>query len=378
MTDDHRDLGPTPLPVMVDALSLSSVAAGSGIGTYTRNLLHALALRTDLAVSALVGSGVTLPENVRGVPVRRCSKRPRAEVIEHSIRLPADLARSRRGEPTVFHNPTFHAPLGIGRPWVQSLHDVIPLVFDYPDLSALRKRWRRFGPRYRRADAVIAVSRHAADEGIRLLGLDPGRVYVAPHGVGPEFIPGSSDESDPTDRPYLLVVGEFSRRKGFGEAFEVMDRLVEAGFPHRLVVAGRIHDWGRAELAALRARSRHPERIEIRGFVPDLVRLYQQASVFLMPSRYEGFGLPVLEAMACGLPVVGFANSAIPEVVGDGGILVPDGDVDALAAAVRQALTDPSLAEELAERARCRAGGFSWGRSAGIHADVYRLVAGGR
>ena len=90
------------------------------------------------------------------------------------MRLPVDLWRGRPAG-SVFHNPSFHAPRGVRAPWVQTLLDVIPLVFDAPDQAALRARWHRFGPRYRNADAIVAISQHAADEGVRLLGLDPGR-----------------------------------------------------------------------------------------------------------------------------------------------------------------------------------------------------------
>jgi glycosyltransferase involved in cell wall biosynthesis len=256
---------------------------------------------------------------------------------------------------------------------VQTLHDVIPLLFDSPDTAALRARWKRLAPRYRRASAVIAISEHVASSGVTTLNLDRDRIHVAHHGVSPAFRPGAGGPSDP---PYLLVVGEYSRRKGYAEAFAVMDALADAGYPHRLVVAGRIHEWARPEVESLRNSARHPDRIDLRGFVPDLVPLYQGATGVLMTSRYEGFGLPVLEAMACGVPLVAFANSAIPEVVGDGGLLVADGDVMAMTAAARQIIDTPALAQEWRERGLIRASRFTWERSAAIHAEVYRLAAG--
>jgi glycosyltransferase involved in cell wall biosynthesis len=155
-----------------------------------------------------------------------------------------------------------------------------------------------------------------------------------------------------------------------------MDALADAGFPHRLLVVGRIHPWAQTELEALRASARHPERMELLGYVPDLVPLYQRASAFLMSSHHEGFSLPTLEALACGTPVVAFANSAITEVVGDGGQLVPDGDVVAMTAAVRRVLENPSAAAEWAERGAGRAAAFSWASCAEVHANVYHSVAG--
>jgi alpha-1,3-rhamnosyl/mannosyltransferase len=356
---------------VIDAQALSSDAAGSGIATYTGNLIGALATRLDVELVALSASAVALPERVTRAPFHRFSRTPRAELIEHAIRMPLELRRVR-DDGTVFHNPVFHAPLGVRSPWVQTLHDVIPLVSSSPDVEVLRARWKRFGPRYLKADAIIAISNHAASEGIRVLGLDPSRVHVARHGVDPSFVPGSVGPSDP---PYLLVVNEFSRRKGFGEAFAVLDTLVDAGYPHRLVVVGRIHDWGREDVTKLMAAVRHPERIELREWVPDLVPIYQSASGFLMTSRYEGFGLTPLEAMACGVPVVAFSNSAVTEIVDGGGQLVADGDVVAMVAAVRKVLDEPSCAVEWSQRGVERARAFTWAASAAIHAEVYRSVA---
>lgn len=369
---------------MIDASALSSVAADSGIGTYVRNLLQALAAAPDLkvSVSALAEPAVVLPDGIgRRTIHRRVKRRARAEVIEHAVRLPWD-DRRRRASGEVFHEPAFHAPWGVRGPKVQTLLDVIPLVLDEPDLAVLRQRWRRFGPRYRQADAVIAISRHAADEGIRSLGLDPERTFVAHLGVDPAYrpdpSPGSGDSlgGQAGGPPYLLVVGEYSRRKGFREAFAVVDGLADAGYPHRLLVAGRFHDRGADELLTLRADARHAERIELMGHVPDLLPLYRGAAAFLMTSRYEGFGLPALEAMACGTPVVAFANSAVAEVVASGGRLVPDGDVPGMLAAVRCLLDNPPAAEELRQKGLTRASEFTWARSAAIHAEVYRSVAG--
>ncbi len=356
---------------MIDAQTLSSVAKGGGISSYTRALLAQLAARPDMTVSALADAGVALPEGVTRIPLHRLISQPRLESVEHALRVPLDVRR-HRPPGAVFHNPSFHAPRGIRAPWVQTLLDVIPLIDDAPDLAVLRSRWKRFGPRYRDASAIIAISRHAADEGMRLLDLDARKVTVAHLGVDPKFCPSAEGPADP---PYLLVVSEFSARKGFAEAFAVQDALVDAGYPHQLVVAGRVQPWAKDELARLHARARHPERIEIRGFVPDLVALYQGASGFLMSSRYEGFGLPPLEAMACGVPVVAFANSSVTEVIEGGGQLVPDGDVEAMTAAIRHVLDDPRFAAEERQRGPARAAQFTWERAADIHAEVYRSVA---
>lgn len=356
-------------PVWLDATQLTGQSAWSGIGTYVRNLLEGLAERSDVSVKALATSDVILPSSIERHKVTRWSREGRLAVLEHESRRVIEV---RRRGGAVFHNPNPHAPAMCPSPWVQTLHDVIPLVYDDPTMAALKKRFQRFGPRYRRADAVLAVSRHAADEATRLWGLDPSRIEVVHHGVSPRFVPGQEGPADP---PYISVVAEFSPRKGFEFAFQVIAELEAAGYPHRLVVAGRIQDWYRTAFDALMAEAPAPNRIEMLGFVDDLPRVYQRATVHLVTSRYEGFGFPVLEAMACGVPVVSFANSSLPEVVGDAGILVPDGDVTAMVAAVRDLLDNPAKRAEGAEAGLRRAGQFSWEASAAGHAEIYNRVA---
>lgn len=355
--------------VLVDASALGGPSASSGIRTMTRGLLGGLVAEGSFDITAIVTPGVQLPSGVKRQEVHRVAPRGRAELMEHALRLPLEL---RRTHTQVFHEPGFHAPWRVDRPYVQTLFDVIPLVLDDPDLAALRRRWRRFAPRYRQADAVIAISRSAADDGIRWLSLDPSRIEVAHLGVGPTFHPGPRG----ADPPYLLIVSDFSRRKGFAEAFEVVARLAEHGHPHRLKVAGRVNPWSRRDLEATMAASRRPDLIDHLGFVDDLPALFRSASLFLCSSRYEGFGLPALEAMASGVPVVAFANSAVTEVVADGGCLVPDGNVAAMADAAHLLLASPGAWGDARGAGLERAARFTWSASARVHAEVFSSVVG--
>jgi glycosyltransferase involved in cell wall biosynthesis len=359
----------TAAEVLFDANQLSGQLGWSGIGTYERHLLAALAGRGDVRVTALARDDAELPDGIARRRIRRFLTEGRVASCEHETRRAFEL---RRAAGVVFHNPSIHPPLVVRRPWVQTLHDVIPLVYDDPSLAVLRQRFRRFGPRYRRADTVIAVSRHAAGEGARWFGLDPARVEVVYHGIGPEFTPSGDQPADP---PYVSVVGEYARRKGFDKAFEVVAAMADAGLPHRLVVAGRIQVWLQEEFERTLRAAPRPDLVEVRGFVPDLVEVYRGAAVHLMTSRYEGFGFPALEAMACGVPVVAFANSSLPEVVGDAAIVVPDGDVPAMAAAAIRLVKEPALRAEYSQAGVERARQFSWEASAAAHAEIYRRVA---
>lgn len=364
----------TPPAVVIDATNLHNIAAGSGIGTYTHNLVWYLAGRPDLRVMALCDRAQDLPDGVERFAVRRSAERPRAELIEHAVRLPVEL-RLRRPPGAVFHNTGFHLPPAVPHPVVQTLHDVIPLVTPDPDQAALRARWRRLAPRYRRADAVIAVSRYSADEGIRVLGLDPRRVHVVHHGVDPAFHPVPRAGTTGDRPPYILMVAAYSQRKGFPFALAMIDELADLGYPHRLLIAGKVHPWGRDEVKSLVNGVRHRDRVEMLGFAENLPQLYREADCFIMMSRMEGFGLPCIEAMACGTPVVCFDNTSLPEVAGAAARLVPDGDGWSATAAVRSVLDSPALAEEMSAKGLAHARTFTWAASAQAHAEIYLSVA---
>jgi len=359
--------------IVVDARRLGEGSAFRGIGTYVRNLLAAVVEVDALEVAALATPETPLPPGVRRVPIHRIG-RGRLLTPEHSLRLPTDL---RRSGAAVAHSPALDPPRRSPVPWVQTVHDLIPLAFDDPESAIERRRWRRFGPRVLRAAAVITPSRYSGDHAVDALGVDPERVHVVPHGVEPQFHPGP-----PTvlgDAPYVLFVGAWGPHKGYAQAMEAVAGLGDAGYPHRLVIAGRQDEWMRAQVQQVVDRARRPDLVDVRGYVDDLAALYRGAAALVVTSRYEGFGLPALEAMASGTPVVAFANSAIPEVVGDGGTLVADGDVAALVRAVRAVIDDAEVRLSHVERGLRRAAQFSWRRSGEAHVAVYvEAATGGR
>ena len=356
--------------MLADGRELTGMGRYSGLGTFTRRLLGALSRQGSVEVRALTTDPGAVPEGVEPVRMWRRFDERRRSIYEHEALISLDVLRCRSD---VVYSPVLNGVPFTGRPYVQTLHDVIPLVLPDPDLWQLRRWWTRWARAYRRADAVVAVSRYTADEGIRLLGLDASRIHVAHNGVSAEFSPRPSGEPD--EPPYVLLVSEYSARKRYGDAFDVIGALAAAGYPHRLKVAGRVQHQFRDEVDELVRRAPRPDRIDMLGFVDDLPELYRGATAFLCCSSYEGFGLPVVEAMASGIPVVTYANSSLTEVVGEAGMLVPDGDVGAMIDATRVVLHDRSRWSELRAAGLARARAFSWDTCASVYADVFAGVA---
>jgi glycosyltransferase involved in cell wall biosynthesis len=367
-----------PLSLLVDGRHLSGFGATRGFGRYLRSLLAELAQDPRLNVEVLVDeAGVAaVPPGARAALVRRRVPGRFAD-LEHRVRLPLDIARHRS---TLFHSPAAEPPRSCRRPWVQTIHDV-PLSFPDADLEAELLEWRRRRHRVPHANGVIAVSRYVADRATTILELDPERVYVAPHGVDPVFRPGPDRGvgGAPGTDPYVLVVGEYGHHKGYAEAFATIGALADRGLPQRLVVVGRLAPWWKPVVDGLIANSPHPERIEMAGLAGDeeLAGWYRGADALIVTSRAEGFCLPVIEAMACGTPVIAFDNTALPETVGDGGQLVPDGDIRAMASALEALVSDQVRWRAASEAARRRAVEFSWEACASIHVLAFEKAARG-
>jgi glycosyltransferase involved in cell wall biosynthesis len=353
---------------LIDGYSLSDASQTRGIGTFLKQLLAGLAGEPGLTVRVLAEPGVQLPVGVSRVTMRRPVPR-RFRSITHDLLLPAEL---RRGPRDVVHSPAQHPPRSSPAPWIQTLHDLTPLTWPHPLLAPERRRWIRVGARLQHAAAVATVSRFSADQAIHHLGLDPRRLEVIPLGVDPAVFRPRRDPEE--DSPYLLHVAAWGPHKGFGEAMAVIARLADHGLPHRLLLAGPQDRWMRSQIQATIAVSPRPERVEAAGFVQDLPSTYSGATALLMTSRCEGFGLPALEAMACGTPVVAFANSSLPEVVGDAGLLVPDGDIEAMTRAVRELVDSPGRRQELVAAGLARAAGFRWGAMVSAYRELLESV----
>jgi len=221
----------------------------------------------------------------------------------------------------------------------------------------------------RRARAVIAPSEHARREIVELLGIPDQRVHVTPEACGREFRPVAAAERAEALRraglegPYVLSLGNLQPRKNLARLLEAWRRLRDAGCldGHRLVLAGGAHGK-REPVARLVAEAGLGDTVVLPGYVPqaDLPGLYSGATAFVYPSLYEGFGLPVLEAMACGAPVASSGAASLPEVAGDAALLFDPLDAEGIAASLGALLADEALRAALAARGFSRAANFSW------------------
>jgi glycosyltransferase involved in cell wall biosynthesis len=219
-----------------------------------------------------------------------------------------------------------------------------------------------------------------------LLGAPPERVAVVPGGVEPSFRPIDDPAAlrdvrrryDLGEAPFILTVGVIEPRKNHRLLFEAYRLLrQQRDLPHRLVVVGR-KGWLWEEILEVAESSPYRDDIKLVGFVADedMPALYSAATAFALPSLYEGFGLPPLEAMACGTPVVVSNTSSLPEVVGDAGLLVEPTDAAALAAALELLLLDEPLRADLRVRALARAATFTWPAAAARLLAVYAQLGG--
>jgi glycosyltransferase involved in cell wall biosynthesis len=237
-----------------------------------------------------------------------------------------------------------------------------------------------------RADYILTDSGNTRNDVICLLDADPERVFVVPGGVDPMFAPANEESIAQVrgfygvDRPYLLSVGVIEPRKNFPRLIEAYTRFrVRTGLDYQLVIAGG-KGWLSDETFRQAERSSFAPDVRFTGYVPDeyLPALYSGAQVFAVPSLYEGFGLPVLEAMACGAPVVCANTSSLPEFAGEAALLVPPDDPDAIADALERVCEDGVLRESLRQRGAERARDYQWHRSAERLLKTYEHVAAQR
>jgi glycosyltransferase involved in cell wall biosynthesis len=212
-----------------------------------------------------------------------------------------------------------------------------------------------------------------AGEIVAHFGIDPARVRVIPPGI--DIPPGEAPATADRKSPYLLGLGTVEPRKDFPGLVAAFDQLAGEYPQLELRIAGP-PGWGEDDLARAVARAAHGDRVHRMGWVDDVGAVLAGAAAFVYPSRYEGFGLPPLEAMARGVPVVATAVGSLPEVLGDAALFVPAGDPAALAGALRQVLGDAALRHRLIVAGRTQVAKYSWPAAVDALVATYREAAG--
>ena len=318
-----------------------------------------------------------VPLRQDGGPGGRVLRGLRRELLYFPLELPR---RARQLGLDVLHCTAAVAPVRSSVPTVITLHDVLGLEHPEWFTRALALHSKLvLAPAVRRASVVLVPSTYTRDRVVDRLRVDPQRVRLAPLGIDERFSPGEPRnglrERFGLAGPFVLTVGTLQPRKNIEAALNAFERLVASGAEHRLAIVGG-RGWRDEPLAELIQSSPAAERIVMTGRVTDddLIGLYRAADVFVFPSRYEGFGFPPLEAMACGTPVVSSNRTSLPELIGDAGLLVDPDDVDAIERELSALLASPEPREELVERGRRRAAEFTWRRCAELTAEAYRTA----
>ncbi len=314
-------------------------------------------------------------ELARRLPVR-CIETGRYLSLWQSLALALRIAR----EPGLVHLPNQnfarYALLRRG-PYIVTVHDVIRFRYGFDPETPLERLMLRLDViGIRRASHLIATSRHTRKDLVEYLGVPAGKVSVVYNGADHDIFRPRADL--PRNGRFVLYVGSERPRKNLRRLFEAFSRL-KREFPDlKLVKVGPVGRSGAYRQETLR----HLHELGITGdvhfvdYLPEqeLARYYATAALLAYPSLYEGFGLPPLEAMSSGCPVVSSSSSSLPEVVGEAGILVPPEDTEAWVESMRRVLTEPGLREELVSRGIEQARRFSWDRCAEETLAVYRRV----
>lgn len=356
------------------------LGARSGVGMMATAVLERLAVRPDLEVTGIVVSW-------RGRGALSDAVGPDVVVAEQALAFPARLAHrawTRLDRPRVtgfdvVHGPNFVVPPAPGAAELVTVHDLGPWRF--PELVDRHSAAypRLLAAALERGAHVHVVSRFVAEEVRSLIGVPAERIHLVPNGFD---LPAGGDGQRGRVRvggPYVLAMGTIEPRKDLPTLVAAMDDVWSVYPGLRLAVAGGA-GWGIEVFDAAVARCARPEQVLKLGYVGDRDRadLLAGAACLAFPSIYEGFGLPPLEAMAAGIPVVASTAGALPEVCGDAALLVPPGDAAGFAAAIVAVIDDRERADTLVAAGRDRITQFSWDDSAARLAALYHRLAADR
>ncbi len=381
-----------PLQVTLDVGA--AVHQSAGLSRYTERLAaHLLANhadQVDLTLLYNAHSGHQLPTSLRNAKTATVNQ---GQLAWRLSVLATQLLHLPRYEqiinpaPHALYHAAEHLLPYVRRPTVMTVHD---LIFErYPEHHTTRNRLflEVAMPLFvKAADALIAVSQHTKRDLIELYGAPADKIHVVYEGIDPEFrfplpeivqrVRQQYSPGQDAARPYLLMVGTLEPRKNHATAMRALARLKALGFAQRLLVIGG-KGWLFEPVQKLVVELGLNDDVTFAGYVPsaDLPALYAGADCVLLPSLYEGFGFPVLEAMACGTPVVCSNVSSLPEVAGDAALLVAPLDDVALAAAIQRVLTEPELADTLRAAGIQQAAKFRWDYCAQETVEVYQATS---
>ena len=368
-----------PLRIVVDVRRVRDF----GIGTYIRGLLHALGAIDQSNEYILValpedeGSFSGLPPNFNTVTYRKSD----SYSLNH-VAFPLFLHRL---QPSLVHIPLNQVPLFMMEPYVVTIHDMASLLFEGG--SGLRMQIRRFllRPGLLRAKRIMAVSEATRRDVHDALGIPADRIRLVYNAPNPDFFrPAAGErarilERYQIDYPFLLYAGNIRPQKNiprlveaFAVAREHLSRHPVYRDLHLIIIGDEISRYPSVRRAVIQTRVE--KAVRFLGFVPfEALRIFfESAALFVFPSLYEGFGLPPLEAMATGTPVVASNVSSLPEVLGDAALLVNPENVFEIARAIQEALLDEDLRGELIAKGKAQAARYSWDRTAREVLEVYR------
>jgi len=360
---------------------------GTGIATYTRNLAETLLQTGQVEARFFYYAGWS--RILREVSLPAIS--PLKRLIKTLVPRPYEVSRLvqqwrfRKGvakyRPDLYHEPNYLA-FRFDGPIVITVHDLSHVR--YPETHPVDRvrAMNKFLPRsVETASQIIVDSRFVKGEVVSHFGVDPAKVHAIHLGVGKNYAPRPPEELDPvlaslglSAKKYILAVGTLEPRKNLIQAIDAYAGLPEAVRKSTPLVIAGMKGWLAGELQA--RINKYEDRGEVRwlGYVPAeiLPMLYSGARMLVYPSLYEGFGLPVLEAMASGIPVITSNQASLPEVAGDAGIMVEPRDGDALREAMLRLIEDEAEVRRRSELGLAQAAKFTWRACAGNTLAVYR------
>jgi len=340
----------------------------TGVGRYCHFLLRAvLDADQENQYIFLQPSGLGKVEGFEEVPIRKFPSAPGPSWI-----LGANLFFSLQGDLDVIHEPYLGVLVPTPSARVITVHDLNPLLFEHAHPSFSMYFRLALCRAVRNADAVITVSENTRKDLVRICRIQPSKVFVTHLGPACEI---AENTRPPMDRPYLLCVGTILPIKNHITAIKALSILRQRGVDLDLVIVGK-KDFHYSHLLSQVDELGLKGHVHFPGTVSDaeVSACYRHAVALLFPSLYEGFGLPVLEAMRHGTPVVASRASSIPEVLGDAGILLEPDAPEMWAEAV-ESLMDPSVREEYSQKGLERSAAFTWESCARKTLEVYKKVS---